>query len=210
MNIPTYTPKLLCLAVVVGFTSGCSKLKETTGTVAKTNFTKIDSLRSTYLALNDSIVMAWNIMINDDNEKIDNLKRLLEELVYAGGMDTARIADLKLQLGKLKGARYDEYTMTNSDLIDEYDFATNNLVNEVVTFAKSHTSFDRYPLMGQLIREIRNAESRILHHRIYYDLFAKDYNKFLEDHKESLTEIESDVEHQRKPLFELPLESSRR
>ncbi len=192
----------LCILVVLCF-GQCTKQAKN-GVETPSKFTKIDTLRSKYLALNDSIVIAWNNMINDDNTKFSNLDRLLDEVKYTNSGDTAKITVFKVRLGDLKEMRYNQKTMADSDLIDQYDFASVNLVNEIITFAMAHPEYERYPLMDQLITEIRESESNVLRFRIYYDLFVKDYNLFLDEHQSVLHEIESNVNHQKRPLFERP------
>lgn len=204
INMKTRRASKSCSFFIIAIlvSTGCNSHKET-HTNKESAFTKIDSLRSTYLAINDSIVMSWNIMINDDNEKLSNLERLLQEISYAGGVDSTILNAFGRKITRLKALRYDQNTMSDSDLIDSYDTASQSVTSKIINFAMSHPQYERYALMSELVNDIIGADSRILHHRIHYDQFAKDYNLFIEVNEPILDEIESDIQHNKKPLFEL-------
>ena len=51
------------------------------GEMHQTTFTRADSLTDLYLSLQDSMLQSWNIMINDDNQKIKAMHNLLHELM---------------------------------------------------------------------------------------------------------------------------------
>lgn len=174
---------------------------------ASNKFDRIDSLRSEFLQIQDSLLYSWNVMIKDDNEKISSLSRLLDEVKYAGVSDTSTIVEYKERLEKLKKSRYSYTSMANSMLIDEYDLASNTLVNEIISYAQSHPEFERYAVMQKMIDETMAAESRILFFRIDYDDYVKIYNRFLKNHEGIIDEIDKEHEHVKLSLFELaPLE----
>ena len=93
--------------------------------------------------------------------------------------------------------------MQDSGLIDEYDLVIASLINEVSSYASTHPKFENYPLMTELINDIREADNRVLFHRITSDKFAKEYNALIETNKDILSQIDPDLKFERKPLFEL-------
>lgn len=173
---------------------------------AVADFDQIDSLRATFLTIEDSLVHTWNVMINDDNKKIKSLKRLVQEVVFAGGVDTTITNRLFQQVKELKSKRYTSKTMTDSDLIDSYDSSSNALINSIVTLATSHEEFERNIVMNKMVDEINHAEGKILFFRLDYDDVAKLYNLFIAEHKELMKDIDGEYDPNKLPLFELPAE----
>jgi len=193
--------------LILGFTLGLSSCNnQPDNKTTHADFDKIDSLRSTFLTIEDSLIHTWNIMINDDNHKIKGLKRLVEEVVYAGGVDSTVTSELLTKILELKSSRYTMKTMADSDLIDIYDSSSNAIVNAAVELASIHPEFDRNIVMNELIGEINESEGKILFYRIDYDDMAKVYNQFLEENKSIMNDIDSDHERHPLPLFELPAE----
>ena len=192
---------LLALVVVISLV-GCNNQPESKTATAE--FNKIDSLRATFLTIEDSLVHTWNVMINDDNKKIKSLKRLVEEVVYAGGVDSTITQSLLLRIKELKSERYSCKTMSDSDLIDSYDSISNALVNDIINLATAHEEFGRNIVMNELIDEINEAEGKILFFRIDYDDVAKMYNQFLEQNQAYMSDIESKNNLKKIPIFELP------
>lgn len=173
---------------------------------AVTDFNEIDSLRATFLTIEDSLVHTWNVMINDDNRKMKSLYRLVQEVVFAGGVDTTITNNLLQQVKQLKSKRYTSKTMADSDLIDYYDSSSNALVNSIITLATSHEEFERNIVMNEMIDEINQAEGKILFFRLDYDDVAKIHNIFIAEHKELMKDINSEYNPDKLPVFELPTE----
>lgn len=168
---------------------------------------QLDSLQVTLKQIEYSLDTIWKNMIEDDNQKIADAKRLLEEISYTNIYSPAQHDSLMQTLVELQKLRYDEISMQNSNLIDEYDSLSNKVMNDIILLATSHSDFERYPLMKVLIKDIREANGRVLKHRINYDFAAKSYNQFIEENKEKLIEEDSTKNStkqlNKKPLFEL-------
>src|SRR5687768_1732586 len=90
---------------------------------AATRFTKADSLTETYLTLKDSMLQVWNVMINDDNRKIEAMSNLVHELMIGSAVDRQALKPYEDRIRQLKHSRYTQKTMANVDIIEEYDFA---------------------------------------------------------------------------------------
>lgn len=165
--------------------------------------TQIDSLRHTLMTIQDSLSVTWNQMIEDDNQKIADAKRLLEEVSYTNQYDATQYDTLQQNLAQLLQMRYNDKTMANPLAIDDYDSASNKVINEIIALANSHPDYNRYPLMKSLIKDIQGANGRVLRQRVNYDYAAKLYNQFVEDNKEALEEIDSLDSLEKKPLFEI-------
>jgi hypothetical protein len=168
-----------------------------------TRFTKTDSLTETYLSLQDSVLQAWNVMMNDDNQKIDAMQNLLHELLISGGADPELLNTYKERLNQLRRLRYTQKTMANNDVVEEYDFASNALVSELLTLAESQKQFAYNPTLQKLADSIRIADQRVYQYREQYDVITTRYNQFLEKNRKFLKEIDSDSFMEKKPLFEM-------
>ena len=188
---------LSCLSLLL---MNCEKK----GEVHQTDFTRADSLTDLYLSLQDSMLQSWNIMINDDNQKIKAMHNLLHEL-----MATSSNNDLhgyEEQLGHLIVLRYNQQSMANEDLIEEYDFASNVLVTELISLAESKRQFAYNTTLQKLVEEIRIADQRVNFYREDYDAITSKYNSFLQNNRSYLIEISQKDSLQLKPLFQMTYE----
>ena len=168
-----------------------------------THFTKADSLTETYLSLQDSMLQAWNAMINDDNQKLESMHNLLHELMVATTIDRDLLHSLEVRLEQLKHSRYTQKTMRNPDIIAEYDFASSTLVSEIISLAEQQTQFAYNSTLQKLVESIRTADQRVNNYREEYDRIATAYNAFIESNKQFLTEIDADTFMEKKPLFQM-------
>lgn len=169
------------------------------------SFTRVDSLTGEYLELQDSMLQAWNTMINDDNRKLKAMQRLVGELKNSVQYDYETLASLEDRLLHLKHLRFDQCTMADQEVIEEYDFATNLVVSELLSLAESQASFSENYALQQTTEEIRLAEQRIADYRSAYDNIVVRYNLFIEQHKDVIKEIDKNLSNEHKPLFGLGL-----
>lgn len=185
--------------IFLALISSCEK-KESKSDLSQT---EIDSIKLAFEEIQMSIDTTWENMVEDDNQKIADAKRLLEEISYTNVYNPVQFDSLKVNLIELQKMRYDNISMQNSELIDNYDSASNKIMNDIITLASNHPDYQRYPLMKALIKDIQEANGRVLRHRVNYDFAAKSYNQFIEENKEQLRKVDSTEEIQQKPLFEL-------
>lgn len=169
----------------------------------ETTFTKVDSLTDFYLALQDSMLQSWNIMINDDNQKIKAMTNLLHELKVSHPEERELLSAYEERLDQLIRLRYTQKSMANADVVEEYDFASNSLVGELISITESKTEFAYNTTLQKLVDEIRAADQRVNNYRIDYDSIVTAYNHFLEKNKDYLTEIDQSSTPEKKPLFQM-------
>jgi hypothetical protein len=163
----------------------------------------VDSLKTVFQDINGQLELSWNQMMADDDAKLDNLRRILQEVEYSGNYNRLKLDSLKQHIDNLQQVRYDQQTMSDSDLINLYDSITTQVMGEVTIFTTRLEQFEQYPIMGQLLQEAFEADDRVLRYRIDYDRTAKQYNAFINDHQEHLPLVAKQKELQPKPLFEL-------
>ena len=167
--------------------------------------TENDSLLIKYNALQDSVNHNWAIMIADDDEKLQFMKRLLLEVSYTNNFDKAKFQELNDLVDELKEMRYDQESMTNSSLIDAYDSATFDLSDQIIVFTRTHPRYDDFPLMAELIDDINAKNNYILMHRVHYDSWVKELNSYKKNNSQKLLDGSDELQLEAMPLFELSL-----
>lgn len=177
----------------------CGKKAENT----HPTFTKADSLTDLYLSLQDSVLQSWNIMINDDNQKIKAMHNLLHELMITSSNQDDQLHAYEEQLEHLVEMRYNQQSMADEDLIEEYDFASNLLVTELISQAESKTEFAYNTTLQKLVEEIRVADQRVNLYREEYDAITFKYNAFLEKNRNYVSEITQKDSIELRPLFQM-------
>jgi hypothetical protein len=200
MNVKYYIPGLFISCCLLSL-CGCNKKQRD----EHTHFTKADSVTETYLELKDAMLQAWNMMINDDNQKIKAMHHLLHELMVSNPSQRPLLKSYEERLERLVYSRYTQKTMANADVIVEYDFASNSLVSELISLAESQTQFAYNTTLQRLVENIRTADQRTESYREEYDVIASKYNEFIDQNKDMLrqSEIDQDTLLQKKPLFQV-------
>ncbi|HYF67997.1 MAG TPA: LemA family protein [Ohtaekwangia sp.] len=165
------------------------------------SFTKADSVTEMYLALQDSMLQTWNVMINDDNQKLKAMHNLLHELSITHPQEAEKFEIFEQRLDQLARSRYTQKSMSNTDVVEEYDFASNALVVELIADAESKPQFAYNTTLQRLVDQILRAERRINNYRMEYDNIVYTYNEFIDQNKNYLTEADQTLE--KKPVFEM-------
>ena len=101
--------------------------------------------------------------------------------------------------------RYDQASMSDSEVVSEYDFASNSLVTELIALAESQPEFAYNPTLQKLVDSIRAADQRVSNYRQEYDEIALRFNRFVERNRNSLEDLEEDSTLL-KPLFQMAAE----
>ena len=182
------------------FLTGCEKRPSSSD-----SFTRADSLTETYLALQDTMLQVWNTMIHDDNRKIKAMKHLLHELTISNPDKREELHHFEQQLEELVSMRYDQRSMSDPELVIEYDFASNALVTELISLAEAQREFAYNTTLQKLVDSIRAADQRVSNYREEYDHIARNFNRFIERNGHTLEEIDDDNIAKR-PLFQVAAE----
>ena len=169
----------------------------------ETSFTKIDSLTETYLIIEDSVLHAWNTMEWDEREKIKALHTLIHMMNEQDGFDNNQLVSLEHRLEQLDRIRFTQKSLANSYLIEEYDFASNSLVSEVISIAEADSEFMKNEKVQKLVDKVKMADQRVNDYRDQYDKVAQRYNKFIEQNKNYLKEIEKEYSGQKRARFQM-------
>lgn len=164
---------------------------------------KTDSLRLAYESLSDSVEVRWAILAEEEQEKLDNMKQVLEELSREPVYNQARWDSLYEHLQLLYDMQL-EPTNLSSEKIDRYDSAYNSLKGEIIDYTNNHPDVEEFPLVYSLIDTIEAADQRVLFHRVRYDNYVKDFNHWLEGHLEYVRQIDTTGLPQERETFQLP------
>jgi hypothetical protein len=202
MNVKAYFSGFFIISCCCLFVL-CSDEKKP---ASQTYFTKADSLTETYLALRDTMLQVWNTMIHDDNCKIKAMHNLLRELAVSNPEKREALESYEEQLDHLISLRYDQNSISDADIITEYDFASSALVTELVALSESRKEFAYNTTLQKLVDTIRATDQRVNNYRQEYDLIASRYNRFIEKNHEILKEINHDSFLEKKPLFQMAFE----
>jgi hypothetical protein len=129
---------------------------------------------------------------------------LLHELmVTSADANDELFSSYEEQLAHLFELRYNQISMADEDIIEEYDFASNLLVTELISQAESQTEFAYNTTLQKLVEEIRIADQRVNLYREEYDNVAAKYNTFLERNKNYLHEASIGDSLVSRPLFHM-------
>lgn len=164
-------------------------------------YTHADSVTEVFLMLQDSLHDTWSTMVSDDNEKIKAMKSLVHEMRIGTQFTPEKLSALEERIDQLVKIRYTPKTMSNTDVVEEYDFASNSLVTELVSMAESLSSFSYNTTIQKLVEQIRSADMRVENYRADYDSIAAAYNRFIEKHATSIKEVTENDTVVKKALF---------
>lgn len=167
----------------------------------ETGYTHADSVTEVFLMLQDSLHDTWSMMVSDDNEKIKAMKSLVHELKIGTQFTPEKLASLEERIDQLAKIRYTPKTMSNVDVVEEYDFASNSLITELISMAESLSSFSYNTTIQKLVEQIRSADLRVENYRADYDSVASAYNRFIEKHASSIKEVTENDTIVQKALF---------
>lgn len=167
----------------------------------ETGYTHADSVTEVFLILQDSLHDTWSMMVRDDNEKIKAMKSLVHEMKIGSQFDPEKLASLEERIDQLAKIRYTPKTMSNTDVVEEYDFASNSLITELIAMAESLSSFSYNTTIQKLVEDIRSADLRVENYRADYDSIALAYNRFIAQHASSIKEVTENDSVTKKALF---------
>lgn len=165
-------------------------------------FTHADSVTDTYLALQDSMLHAWNVMINDEKEKVQSLREVLNGMAALSEYDPEGIQELKDRLDQLERIRFTQNSLGNAHVIDEYDFASSSLISEILSQAELDPKIIGNERLQRKVDQIKSAEQRVESYRTDYDHIVERFNRFIHVNQSVLRDIDHDIVFEDKPLFE--------
>lgn len=193
----------LILLLFICCAAGWASCNNRTSALERNNYTHIDSLTDTYLNLQDSLLIAWNVMAKDENEKLRSIHEVLQAMSSSDLFNKNLVASLEQRLEQVKRIRFNQKTIANPHVVEEYDFASNSLISEIVSLAESNLTFIQKKELQSLIDAIKEADQRVNYFRSDYDFIAQKFNLFLDDHQSHIKEIDQNAINGKRPLFQM-------
>ena len=143
------------------------------------------------LLLDSAVTLAnssWDSVTVADDNKMADIKRLLDEISYSDGADDKRLKELYAYFEEVKAMRYTQDNITG-DLIDGYDAAQDSLISSVNALAESTPNIEAHPLAIELMDDIVKADGMTFSKRGDYDIWAKQINNTIKNHPELVEEL---------------------
>lgn len=169
----------------------------------KTTFTKVDSLTESYLILQDSLLHAWNVMAWDEKEKTKAMHGLIHLMHQQEEFDDQQLITLEQRLDQLDRIRFTQKSLANNYVIEEYDFASNSLVSQILSLAEADPEFIKNMAAQKLVDKVKVTDQRVGEYRSQYDRIAARYNAFLEKNNNYIREIDKDYTGEKWALFRM-------
>jgi uncharacterized membrane protein len=190
--------KIIFLGIVVGSTLlGCGRSATSS---EKTTFTHTDSLMETYLIYQDTLLHSWNLLIKDEQERLEAMEATLDHLLPISTSETVQLVGLHHRLDQLKQIKITQKTLANPYVIEEYDFACTSLVSELLSIMESNPKIVSDRKLSELLDKIKFTDQHIAIYRLGYDSVAHEFNSFVEKNKNSLKDIDHNSLEKR-PVF---------
>ena len=126
-------------------------------------------------SLKDSTDKAWDMMIAQDDQKIKDIQRLIQEVSYvptSNELEVKKYDSLSKVITKIR------YTQENLDSVSiiRYDNAMDELIHGVYALVKNTKGIEKYELASKLQEEISSADAQVVHYRLMYDAWSDKYN----------------------------------
>jgi hypothetical protein len=177
--------------------------KTATDTTAAANPASPAAVRAQFDTLRDSADVSWQRMMGSDDQKLADVRGLLQDLKKRPRLDATQVRALTAQATRLQPLRYDRQTMASSALIDRYDAAQDSVLKPLLQLAAPEGNAPT-PQIRDYVEHIMRADADILGYRARYDATAKAYNAYLLLHQAELAKMGGKYAQLRPlPLFEL-------
>ena len=194
---------ILGACLLIGIVS-CSNNREKP--IDPPSFTKADSLTERYLDLQDSMLYAWNTMLNDEKQKFRAMHDLLHELITSNQFNQEELVALDQQLEELSNITLAPGEIDKTAFIEEYDFATNHIIKELTSLLSDPT-FSQSDRLQKMANEIMLIDQRVEVNRSNYDAIVREYNTFIQTNRSIIKEVVPDTPVMRMPLFSMTEEN---
>lgn len=189
MSTPPFATSLksasLGLVLLLGLAASCKRDSAKTAAISPVSAA---AAKAQLAVLQDSVNLKWRNMMESDDQKLAITRLLLRELHGQPGRTEAQLTALEQANARLKARRYDQGTMSNSALIDQYDNAQDSLLNAVYPVAAPSGGAPTENARN-FIEGIQQLDAGVVGFRVQYDDAAKRYNNYLQLHGAELQSL---------------------
>lgn len=162
-----------------------------------TIFTRIDSLRSNYLNIHDSIIVHWNTFIKEDQDQLKLMHKMMDKLEQLDFYDQQKLNQLKIQLDTLIAQSRNKATFIHQEKREAFDKHRMALQKEILITANEITELEK------LSKLLEKSEAEINKAKEKYNQMAQEFNQFIEKYKGSIKEITYQDSIKKKPIIGL-------
>lgn len=172
----------------------CSKSEDDkTATNEKPQLSE-DVLKTQLDSLKKNMELQWDTMVYYDDLKMQYLARFIDELSFIPGNDALKVDSLKSFYQEVKNIKLERYEM-KSETIDLFDEQQTKLIEDVISVAKKTPNIGSYPLVNELISDIKTLDLQLISDRGIYDEYSIPYNKLLLYQTEGLAKLPSEYQN---------------
>lgn len=164
-----------------------SKKTETEATTKEIQYTAQD-IKTLLDSTNKMVEFSWDSVIFIDDLKMNNIKRLLDEVSYCESADEDKLKELYSLFDTVKSMRYNQDNITG-ELIDSYDSQQDKLITESNQLAESTPDIEAHPLAIELITEINTIDGITFSKRGDYDNYAREINNTIKNYPDLVKEL---------------------
>lgn len=129
------------------------------------------------------------------------MKNLLHEVMVTNPDKSEYLNSLEARLDQLTRIRYTQKSLSNADVIAEYDLASESVFRELLTTVQSTKEYSYNKTLQHLVRQIESTDAQVFVFRREYDSLVRLYNRFVDNNRESLLENDESLRIEKKPLF---------
>ena len=188
------------LLILTGCAASC---KRDGSKAAALNPASAAAAKAQFDVLRDSVDLKWRGMMDSDDQKMGVTRLLLRELRGQPGTDATQLQRLERANARLKTRRYNQQTMANSALIDQYDTAQDSLLHALYPVAAPNGAAGTENARN-FVEGLQQLDAGVVGFRVQYDRAAKQYNDYLRLHQPELQSLGSRYSAAKPfPLFEL-------
>jgi hypothetical protein len=162
---------------------------------------QLDSLRTTYYALTDSLNRSWRALRQDDVQKNIYLQQLLLEMRRSSRYAPDSLDTLGQRIKQLKVLNYNTVTADNRYQVHRYDSATVRTSEAIVQYAEADSAYYDNPTLVYLTDKILAANRSMALYRLHYDRWSRAFNIFLDANYDYIATLDSTALTQRQFLF---------
>lgn len=129
------------------------------------------------------------------------MHHLIHELTVSEPDKVDTLKSMEYRLRQLMRIRYTQKSMSNTDVVAEYDVASRQLMDELLVRVEGMKEYSYNKTLQSLVKDIRAAGERVYQHRFEYDSIVEDYNHFIDHNKDYLLQTDETLILEKKPVF---------
>ena len=147
---------------------------------------------------------SWKKMISSDDGKIENINRLISELLLLDGCDSALLLQCREKSTQMASGRYNKGNIREPGRIEKFDSLSIHIINSLQKETNRIPGATDFQLINQLLNEIKAADDSVIFYRKDYDHHVDTLNQNIRKNKKILEVLgDSSTKFRTYPVFRL-------